>query len=123
MTQYIAKQSIGQFKPGQKIEGLSESQLQDLLKIGAIEEEQSLDDSDLNDDSSEALAELTAKIAELNAENLQLKDLNEQSATKIAELNAEIAKLNDVIASSKSKSSKDKAQPSAPTDSTPTETK
>jgi hypothetical protein len=39
MPKYIAKQSIGQFMPGEEIKGLEDKQLQALLASGAIEEE------------------------------------------------------------------------------------
>jgi hypothetical protein len=38
MPKYIAKQSIGHFRPGEEIEGLEDQQLQALLASGAIEE-------------------------------------------------------------------------------------
>nr|WP_151828951.1 hypothetical protein [Acinetobacter radioresistens] len=40
MPKYIARQSIGHFRPGQEIEGLEAKQLQALLASGAIEEYQ-----------------------------------------------------------------------------------
>lgn len=40
MSKYIAKQSIGHFRPGQEIKGLEAKQLQALLASGAIEEYQ-----------------------------------------------------------------------------------
>ncbi|MGC3818641.1 hypothetical protein [Acinetobacter sp. G11] len=71
MPKYIAKQSIGHFRPGQEIKGLEDNQLQALLVSGAIEEYQ---------EPKEPKADGTAaRLAELEKENAELK-------AKVAEL-------------------------------------
>lgn len=71
MPKYIAKQSIGHFRPGQEIKGLEANQLQALLASGAIEEYQ---------DPEEPKADGTAaRLADLEKENAELK-------AKVAEL-------------------------------------
>ena len=71
MPKYIAKQSLGHFRPGQEITGLEAKQLQALLASGAIEEYQ---------EPGEPKADGTAaRLAELEKENAELK-------AKVAEL-------------------------------------
>lgn len=71
MPKYIAKQSIGHFRPGQEIKGLEDKKLQALLASGAIEEYQ---------EPEEPKADGTAvRLAELEKENAELK-------AKVAEL-------------------------------------
>lgn len=71
MPKYIAKQSVGQFLPGEEIKGLDADRIQALLASGAIEEYQ----------APEAPKEdgTAARLAELEKVNTELK-------TKVAEL-------------------------------------
>ena len=57
MPKYIAKQSIGHFRPGQEIEGLEAKQLQALLASGAIEEAKAKEEPKA-DNAAARLAEL-----------------------------------------------------------------
>ena len=57
MPKYIAKQSIGHFRPGQEIAGLEAKQLQALLASGAIEEYQEPEEPEA-DNTAARLAEL-----------------------------------------------------------------
>lgn len=71
MPKYIAKQSVGQFLPGEEIKGLDADRIQALLASGAIEEYQ----------APEAPKEdgTAARLAELEKVNTELK-------TQVAEL-------------------------------------
>ncbi|TCB71577.1 hypothetical protein E0H88_03915 [Acinetobacter sp. ANC 4216] len=71
MPKYIAKQSIGHFRPGDEIQGLEEKKLQALLASGAIEEYQ-----ELKEPKADGIA---VRLAELEKENAELK-------AKVAEL-------------------------------------
>lgn len=66
MTKYIAKQSLGHFRPGQEITGLEAKQLQALLASGAIEEYQEPSAPEA-DNTAAKLASLAAEVAELKA--------------------------------------------------------
>ena len=66
MPKYIAKQSIGHFRPGDEIKGLEAKQLQALLASGAIEEEQAIEQPKENSYASQ-MAILAAENAELKA--------------------------------------------------------
>ena len=63
MPKYIAKQSLGHFRPGQEVEGLEDKQLQALLASGAIEEEKAPEQPKA-DGTAERLAELEKENAE-----------------------------------------------------------
>ena len=66
MPKYIAKQSIGQFMPGEEIKGLDAKRIQALLASGAIEEEK--DPEQLKaDGTAERLAELEKAVADSQA--------------------------------------------------------
>ena len=64
MPKYIAKQSLGHFRPGQEITGLEAKQLQALLASGAIEEYQEPQPPKADSTAAE-LASLEAEVAEL----------------------------------------------------------
>ena len=78
MPKYIAKQSIGHFRPGEEIKGLESKQLQALLASGAIEEYQEPEEPK-TDDSVARLAELEAEVAELK---VKVADLEKASGTE-----------------------------------------
>ena len=63
MPKYIAKQSIGQFMPGDEIKGLNADRIQALLASGAIEEEKAPEQPKA-DGTAERLAELEKENAE-----------------------------------------------------------
>jgi hypothetical protein len=63
MPKYIAKQSLGHFRPGQEVKGLEDKQLQALLASGAIEEEKAPEQPKA-DGAAARLAELEKENAE-----------------------------------------------------------
>jgi hypothetical protein len=63
MQKYIAKQSLGHYRPGQEVNGLEDKQLQALLASGAIEEEKAPEQPKA-DGTAEHLAELEKENAE-----------------------------------------------------------
>lgn len=96
MPKYIAKQSIGHFRPGQEIEGLESKQLQALLDSGAIEEYKSSEETQPKaDGTASQLAELAAEIAGLKADNQKLVDEKTKDAAEIAGLKAQLTKLEE----------------------------
>jgi hypothetical protein len=102
MPKYIAKQSIGHFRPGQEIEGLEAKQLQALLASGAIEEYQ--EPEDVKEDGTAArLAELEKANAELTAANKLMTDEKVKSDQINAELKAKLAELEKVKPAAKPK--------------------
>ena len=101
MPKYIAKQSIGHYRPGDEIKGLEDKQIQALLVSGAIEEEKAAEKTK-QDGSAQQLTELAAEVAKLKAE---------------------VVKLQDALNASKPKSAKDKEQPQAQSEKAETESK
>ncbi|TCB75531.1 hypothetical protein E0H89_11340 [Acinetobacter sp. ANC 3781] len=102
MPKYIAKQSIGHFRPGQEIEGLEAKQLQALLASGAIEEYQ--EPKDVKEDGTAArLAELEKANAELTAANKLMTEEKVKSDQINAELKAKIAELEKAKPAAKPK--------------------
>ena len=87
MPKYIAKQSIGHFRPGEEIKGLESKQLQALLASGAIEEYQEPEEPK-TDDSAARLAELEAEVAELKANKEILIAGKDKAEAEVAELKA-----------------------------------
>ncbi len=65
MPKYIAKQSIGHFRPGEEIEGLEDQQLQALLASSAIEEYKPPEQTP-SDDSADELEKLKGEVADLS---------------------------------------------------------
>ena len=66
MPKYIAKQSLGHFRPGQEVKGLEDKQLQALLASGAIEEEKASEQPKA-DGAAARLAELEKALATTEA--------------------------------------------------------
>jgi len=109
MPKYIAKQSIGHFRPGQEIEGLEAKQLQALLASGAIEEAKAKEEPKA-DGTGARLAELEKANAELTAANEALTKANQtvtadkaKAEQEIAELKAKVAELEKVKSAAKPK--------------------
>lgn len=119
MPKYIAKQSIGHYRPGDEIKGLEDKQIQALLVSGAIEEEKAPEKTK-QDGSAQQLAELAAQVADLKTNELLLIDAKDKAEAQVADLKAEIVKLQDA---SKPKSAKDKEQPQSQTEKASTESK
>lgn len=104
MPKYIAKQSIGHFRPGQEIEGLESKQLQALLGTGAIEEFKPPEESQIKaDGTASQLAQLTAEIADLKADNQKLVDEKTKDTAEIADLKAQLTKLEEQLKAATSK--------------------
>ncbi|MGU3290792.1 hypothetical protein ACLBWM_14455 [Acinetobacter radioresistens] len=119
MPKYIARQSIGHFRPGQEIEGLEAKQLQALLSSGAIEEYQEPEEPKA-DGTAARLAELEKANAELTAANTNLTEANQTAAAdkakaeqEIAELKAKVAELEKAKSAPKSKTSDKPAEQGA----------
>ena len=99
MPKYIAKQSIGHYRPGEEIKGLESKQLQALLVSGAIEEYQ--EPEELKADGAAArMAELEKANAELVTENKLMTDEKVKSDQENAELKAKVAELEKAVADS-----------------------
>ena len=96
MPKYIAKQSIGHYRPGDEIKGLESKQLQALLASGAIEEYQEPEEPKA-DDSATRLNKLEAEVAELKARNQLLETDKQAALTEVAELKAKVAELEKAI--------------------------
>ena len=93
MPKFIAKQSLGHFRPGDEIKGLEDKQLQALLVSGAIEEE-AAPEKPKQDGSAQQLTELAAEIADLKANNQLLSDDKVKADAEIADLKAQVAELD-----------------------------
>lgn len=99
MPKYIAKQSIGQFMPGEEIKGLDAKRIQALLASGAIEEYQ--EPEELKADGAVArLVELEKANAELVAANKLMTDEKVKSDQENAALKAKVAELEKAVADS-----------------------
>ena len=92
MPKYIAKQSIGQFMPGDEIKGLNADRIQALLASGAIEEEKAPEQLKA-DGTAERLAELEKENAEqagtiklMTEEKAKSDQENDGLKTKVVEL-------------------------------------
>ncbi len=112
MPKYIARQSIGHFRPGQEIEGLEAKQLQALLASGAIEEYQEPEEPKA-DGTAARLAELEKANTELTTANKTLTDDKAKAEQEIAELKAKVAELEKAKTVSKSKTSDKPAEQGA----------
>jgi lia operon protein LiaH len=99
MTKYIAKQSLGHFRPGQEIKGLEAKQLQALLASGAVEEYQEPQEPKA-DGADAKLSSLIAEVAELKANEVILIAGKEQADKDVAELKAKVEALEKSLASS-----------------------
>ncbi len=92
MPKYIAKQSLGHYRPGQEVKGLEEKHLQALLASGAIAEAKEPEQAQ-SDNSASEIAELKDKLAkaeqdakEANTKVVALEKENETLKAEIAEL-------------------------------------
>lgn len=97
MPKYIAKQSLGHYRPGQEVKGLEDKQLQALLASGAIEEEK-VPEQPKADGAAARLAELEKENAEqagtikLMTEDKAKSDQEKDGLeTKVAELEKALA--------------------------------
>ncbi|RLL31754.1 hypothetical protein D9K80_14535 [Acinetobacter cumulans] len=99
MPKYIAKQSLGHFRPGQEITGLEAKQLQALLASGAIEEYQE-PQAPKADSTAAELASLEAEIAELKANEEILIAGKDKSDAEVVELKAKVEGLEKSLATS-----------------------
>ena len=97
MQKYIAKQSIGHFRPGQEIEGLEDKKLQALLASGAIEEYQELEEPKA-DGTAARLVELEKANAELTAANKTLTKANQAVVAEKAKVDQEVTELKAKVA-------------------------
>lgn len=102
MPKYIAKQSIGHFRPGQEIEGLEAKQLQALLASGAIEEAKAKEEPKA-DGTGARLAELEKANAELVETNKALTAYKDKIDQEVTELKAKVAELEKVKPAAKPK--------------------
>lgn len=105
MPKYIAKQSIGHFRPGEEIKGLESKQLQALLASGAIEEYQEPEEPK-TDDSAARLAELEAQVAELKANEEILIAGKDKAEAQVAELKVKVADLEKASGTEKKTTAK-----------------
>ena len=99
MPKYIAKQSLGHFRPGQEVEGLEDKQLQALLASGAIEEEKAPEQPKA-DGAAAQLASLTAEVAELKANEAILIEGKDKADAEVAELQKKVEGLEKSLATS-----------------------
>ena len=100
MPKYIAKQSIGHFRPGEEIKGLESKQLQALLASGAIEEYQEPEEpkgDGGNTDHAAKVAELEQSNADLVASNARLTTEKSTSDQEAVELKAKVAELEKAL--------------------------
>ena len=102
MPKYIAKQSIGHYRPGDEIKGLESNQLQALLASGAIDEYQEPEEPKA-DGAAARLAELEKANADLVAANKLMTDEKVKSDQENAELKAKVAELEKAKPAAKPK--------------------
>ncbi|MCH7294094.1 hypothetical protein [Acinetobacter higginsii] len=105
MPKYIAKQSVGHFRPGQEIEGLEDEQLQALLTSGAIEEYK-VPEQTPSDESASDLKKLLGEVADLKASNTQLTEEKDKALGEVADLTAKVKKLEADLAAAVAKTPK-----------------
>ena len=103
MPKFIAKQSLGHFRPGDEIKGLEDKQLQALLASGAIAED--VEAKQVQDEDSN-LNVLKAEITDLKAKNKTLEDEKVVTAKEITDLKAKVADLEKSIAAEKKPAAK-----------------
>lgn len=99
MPKYIAKQSIGQFMPGNEIKGLNAERIQALLASGAIEEYQEPQEQKA-DNTTAQLASLAAEVAELKVNEEILIAGKEKADAEVAELKTKVEGLEKSLATS-----------------------
>ncbi|RZG71905.1 hypothetical protein EXU29_12330 [Acinetobacter wuhouensis] len=107
MPKFIAKQSLGHFRPGDEIKGLEDKQLQALLASGAIAEDVEAKQVQYEDSN---LNVLKAEITDLKAKNKTLEDEKVISAKEITDLKAKVADLEKSIATEKKPTAKPAAE-------------
>lgn len=105
MPKYIAKQSVGNFLPGDEIKGLNAERIQALLASGAVEEYKPPEQSSSTESSSD-LKKLLGEVADLKASNTQLSEEKEKALDEVADLKAKVAKLETDLAAVTVKSQK-----------------
>ena len=118
MPKYIAKQSIGHYRPGAEIKGLESNQLQALLASGAIEEYQEPEEQK-EDGTAARLAELEKANTDLTAANKLMTDEKVKSDEENTKLQAKVAELEKAVADSQAALKKATAE--AKKAATPTE--
>lgn len=91
MPKYIAKQSIGQFLPGEEIKGLDADRIQALLSSGAIEEYQA-PEAHKEDGTAARLAELEKVNTELKTQVAELEKALTASEAALKKLTADTKK-------------------------------
>ena len=99
MPKYIAKQSIGQFMPGDEIKGLNADRIQALLASGAIEEEKAPEQPKA-DGTAERLAELEKENAEQAGTIKLMTEDKAKSDQEKDELEKKVAELKKALATS-----------------------
>ena len=109
MPKYIAKQSIGQFMPGDEIKGLNDERIQALLVSGAIEEYQEPQDPKA-DGTTAQLSALEAEIAGLKASESKLLAENAEAVAEIAGLKAKVEELEKATPAENKPATKPKEQ-------------
>lgn len=100
MPKYIAKQSIGHFRPGDEIKGLEAKQLQALLASGAIEEYQEPEEpkgDGGNTDHAAKVVELEQSNADLVTNNTRLTTEKIASDQEVAELKTKVVELEKAL--------------------------
>lgn len=105
MPKYIAKQSVGHYRPGQEIEGLDDEFIQALLVSGAIEEYKPPEQTP-SDESTSDLKKLLAEVADLKASNNQLTEQKDKALAEVADLTAKVKKLEADLAAAVAKTPK-----------------
>lgn len=91
MPKYIAKQSVGQFLPGEEIKGLDADRIQALLASGAIEEYQA-PEAPKEDGTAARLAELEKVNTELKTQVAELEKALTASEATLKKLTADTKK-------------------------------
>lgn len=99
MPKYVAKQSIGQFMPGEEIKGLDAKRIQALLASGAIEEYQEPEEQK-EDGTAARLAELEKVNTDLTAANQLMINEKAKSDQENTALKAKVAELEKAVADS-----------------------
>lgn len=91
MPKYIAKQSVGQFLPGEEIKGLDADRIQALLASGAIEEYQA-PEAPKEDGAAARLADLEKANTELKTKVVDLEKALTASEATLKKLTADTKK-------------------------------
>ena len=97
MPKYIAKQSLGHYRPGQEVKGLEEKHLQALLASGAIEEEKAPEQPKA-DGTAARLTELEKENAEQAGTIKLMTDDKANSDQEIEGLKVKVADLEKALA-------------------------